>query len=101
MKRHTIAAALIALVAGVATAQAAPGKHSGYHGKSHGVSKVYNKRKSVRRGLQRKRIALSRIRLAKLKRRVRADGRVTRHERRLVRAAQKRLNTLRSNGRRH
>lgn len=94
MKKSSATAALLILIAGVASAEAAPRHDRGVFGKSHGVSKVYHQRKGVRGFVQKRRIALSRKRLANLKRRARADGRVTPYERRQIRAARLRLNAL-------
>lgn len=88
MKYVAMTAALL-MLATAGTASAKPG-HRGHDGwKAQGKYQVHKRHRAGRlTPFERVAIARSRARLAKLRRRIRADGHVTRFERRRLQAAQ-------------
>jgi hypothetical protein len=89
MKVVAIAASALVLTAGMAAAS--PGGKFGYGHGSHVGKYSYSGKLTV---FERMRIARSKMRLARLERRIKADGRVTRRERAQLIAAKKRHQAL-------
>lgn len=104
MKKFALATALLALTAG--TAMAAPGHKFAHKGYGHAKKVVVIKHRNVKHRnvkhrkvgrltlFERIKIARSRARLAALRQRARADGRVTRREKARLRIAQRRHSAL-------
>lgn len=90
MKRLAIAAAVLVATAGLASAKPRVNHHGGYHAPKHSVAKL-----TLRERLH---IARSKTRLLVMQRRARADGHVSKRERRqLSRASQRhRMNFARA-----
>ena len=94
MKLIALSAAALMLTAGMATA--APGKTYGHKsfGKVHKLYSVKRKKAGRLTWFERIKIARSRSRLAKMRARARAEGRITRREAVRIRVAQRRHRAL-------